>query len=332
MSARFNDEIDLILVLKKLYKSKKTIISISFLFAFIGIYVALTSPLKFNSSTVFITQNESSAGSLALTGVASLVGLNLNPNMNGSEITSSMYPLVAQSPKFKRLILQTVIDKKTNLTLESFIIDNYKLKGENIKNNSSIYVSELEEDCFEIVSLMIKVSVNRKDGGFITISTSMPVPEYAATLAVNAQDILQKIIIENKIESARQNLKFTENQLIQKKLQFDELQTKLSYFKDSNLNLVNSSIINEQNKLEAEFEIINAVVTELSKQVEAAKLQVNKDTPVFSTIKEAIIPNKRTSPKRTQIVIIFGIVGFVISIVYVTLFNPIKKLFFEIIS
>ena len=107
---------------------------------------------------------------------------------------------------------------------------------------------------------------------------------------------------------------------------------KLSYFKDSNLNLVNSSIINEQNKLEAEFEIINAVVTELSKQVEAAKLQVNKDTPVFSTIKEAIIPNKRTSPKRTQIVIIFGIVGFVISIVYVTLFNPIKKLFFEIIS
>tara|TARA_B100000282_G_scaffold76576_1_gene52808 strand:+ start:591 stop:1583 length:993 start_codon:yes stop_codon:yes gene_type:complete len=330
MSTQFKDEIDLILVLKKIYKSKKTIIYISFLFAFIGIYVALTTPLKYNSSTVFITQNENSAG-MALTGVASLVGLNLNPNMNGSEITSSMYPLVAQSPKFKRLILQTIIDKKANLTLESFLIDNYKLKGENIKNNSSIYVSELEEDCFEIVSQIIKVSVNRKDG-FITISTSMPIPEYAATLAVNAQDILQKIIIENKIESARQNLKFTENQLAQKKEQFDELQTKLSYFKDSNLNLVNSLIINEQDKLEAEFEIINAVVTELSKQVEAAKLQVNKDTPVFSTIKEAVIPNKRTSPKRTQMVIIFGIVGFVISIVYVTLFDPLKKLFFEIIK
>lgn len=330
MSTQFKDEIDLILVLKKIYKSKKTIIYISFLFAFIGIYVALTTPLKYNSSTVFITQNENSAG-MALTGVASLVGLNLNPNMNGSEITSSMYPLVAQSPKFKRLILQTIIDKKANLTLESFLIDNYKLKGENIKNNSSIYVSELEEDCFEIVSQIIKVSVNRKDG-FITISTSMPIPEYAATLAVNAQDILQKIIIENKIESARQNLKFTENQLAQKKEQFDELQTKLSYFKDSNLNLVNSLIINEQDKLEAEFEIINAVVTELSKQVEAAKLQVNKDTPVFSTIKEAVIPNKRTSPKRTQMVIIFGIVGFIISIVYVTLFDPLKKLFFEIIK
>ena len=46
----------------------------------------------------------------------------------------------------------------------------------------------------------------------------------------------------------------------------------------------------------AEFGIINAVVSELSKQVEQAKLQVTKDTPVF-TIREAVIPNKK-SPKK----------------------------------
>ena len=330
MNNKFDDEIDLILVLKELYKSKKIIIYISLLFGFIGIYIALSSPLKFNSSTVFITQNENSSANSSLSGVASLVGINLSTG-NGSEITSSMYPLVAESPKFKRLLLETIIDKKSNLKLKSFIIEKYKLKGENTQSSSPIYVSELEEDCFEFISLMVQVTVNKKDG-FVTISTTMPIPEYAATLAINAQEILQKIIIENKIESARQNLKFTENQLSQKKLEFDELQSKLSYFKDSNLNLVNSLIINEQSKLEAEFEIINAVVTELSKQVEQAKLQVNKDTPVFSTIKEAVIPNKRSSPKRTQIVIISGLIGFLISITYVSLSKPIKKLFFEIIN
>ena len=297
MNNKFDDEIDLILVLKELYKSKKTIIYISLLFGFIGIYIALSSPLKFNSSTVFITQNENSSANSSLSGVASLVGINLS-SVSGSEITSSMYPLVAESPKFKRLLLETIIDKESKITLKSFIIDKYKLKGEKTQSSSLIYVSELEEDCFEFISLMVQVTVNKKDG-FVTISTTMPIAEYAATLAINAQEILQKIIIENKIESARQNLKFSENQLYQKKLEFDELQSKLSYFKDSNLNLVNSLIINEQDKLEAEFEIINAVVTELSKQVEQAKLQVNKDTPVFSTIKEAVIPNKRSSPKRT---------------------------------
>ncbi len=330
MNNKFDDEIDLILVLKQLYKSKKTIIYISLLFGFIGISIALSSPLKFNSSTVFITQNENSSANSSLSGVASLVGINLG-SVKGSEITSSMYPLVAESPKFKRLILETIIDEKSNLTLKSFIIDKYKLKGEKTQSSSSIYVSELEEDCFEFISLMVQVTVNKKDG-FVTISTTMPIAEYAATLAINAQEILQKIIIENKIESARQNLKFTENQLYQKKLEFDELQSKLSYFKDSNLNLVNSLIINEQDKLEAEFEIINAVVTELSKQVEQAKLQVSKDTPVFSTIKEAVIPNKRSSPKRTQIVIISGLIGFIISITYVSLLRPLKKLFLEIIN
>ena len=330
MNNKFDDEIDLILVLKQLYKSKKTIIYISLLFGFIGIYIALSSPLKFNSSTVFITQNENSSANSSLSGVASLVGINLG-SVKGSEITSSMYPLVAESPKFKRLILETIIDEKSNLTLKSFIIDKYKLKGEKTQSSSSIYVSELEEDCFEFISLMVQVTVNKKDG-FVTISTTMPIAEYAATLAINAQEILQKIIIENKIESARQNLKFTENQLYQKKLEFDELQSKLSYFKDSNLNLVNSLIINEQDKLEAEFEIINAVVTELSKQVEQAKLQVSKDTPVFSTIKEAVIPNKRSSPKRTQIVIISGLIGFIISITYVSILRPLKKLFLEIIN
>ena len=330
MNNKFDDEIDLILVLKQLYKSKKTIIYISLLFGFIGIYIALSSPLKFNSSTVFITQNENSSANSSLSGVASLVGINLG-SVKGSEITSSMYPLVAESPKFKRLILETIIDEKSNLTLKSFIIDKYKLKGEKTQSSSSIYVSELEEDCFEFISLMVQVTVNQKDG-FVTISTTMPIAEYAATLAINAQEILQKIIIENKIESARQNLKFTKNQLYQKKLEFDELQSKLSYFKDSNLNLVNSLIINEQDKLEAEFEIINAVVTELSKQVEQAKLQVSKDTPVFSTIKEAVIPNKRSSPKRTQIVIISGLIGFIISITYVSLLRPLKKLFLEIIN
>ena len=113
---------------------------------------------------------------------------------------------------------------------------------------------------------------------------------------------------------------------------FDEIQAKLAYFSDSNLNSVNSFVINERDKLEAEFQIISAVVTELSKQVEQVKLQVSKDTPVFSTIKEAVIPIERTSPKRTQLVIIFGFIGLVISTGFILIkdllldvFNKIKE-------
>jgi len=211
------------------------------------------------------------------------------------------------------------------------LIDYYKLNTENDKINSDLYVSELENDCFEIIDEIISVNVNLKDG-FISLSATLPVAEYSTNLTINAKEILQEIIINNKIESANQSLIFSQQQLKEKKLIFDEIQAKLAYFSDSNLNSVNSFVINERDKLEAEFQIINAVVTELSKQVEQVKLQVSKDTPVFSTIKEAVIPNKRTSPKRTQLVIIFGFIGVVISTVFILTKDILFDVFNEVKS
>ena len=306
-----DEEIDLVEILKKIYKSRKFILIISFSFALIGVAVAMLSPIKFSSETIFITQNQESNSS-SLSGVASLVGINLGTSNFGGEIPSSMYPQVTQSPKFKRLLLNSNIDFDNKINLKQYLIDYYKLNTENDKINSDLYVSELENACFEIINEIISVDVNQKDG-FITLSSTLPVAEYSAILTKKAKEILQEIIINNKIESANQNLIFSQQQLEEKKLIFDEIQAKLAYFSDSNLNSVNSFVINERDKLEAEFQIINAVVTELSKQVEQVKLQVSKDTPVFSTIKEAVIPNKRTSPKRTQLVIIFGFIGVVIS-------------------
>ena len=325
-----DDEIDLVEILKKIYKSKKIILIISFFFALLGVAVALLSTVKYSSETIFITQNQESNSS-SLSGVASLVGINLGTSNFGGEIPSSMYPQVSNSPKFKRLLLNSYIDFDNKINLKQYLIDYYKLNIENDKINSDLYVSELENDCFKIIDKIITININQKDG-FISLLSTLPVAEYSANLTINAKEILQEIIIDNKIESANQNLIFSQQQLEEKKLIFDEIQAKLAYFSDSNLNSVNSFVINERNKLEAEFQIINAVVTELSKQVEQAKLQVSKDTPVFSTIKEAVIPVERTSPKRTQIVLIFGFTGLIISIISVLIFQPLKKILLQIQS
>ena len=325
MNSLKNDEIDLVEIIGKVYRSRKTIIYISLIFVFIGLVIALLLPIKYSSTTVFIPQNQESKNS-SLSGVASLVGINFSNNNYGGEIPSSMYPQIAESTKFKRMLLSEIIDLKNNLSLKKIIIDEYKLNQDDNKKSSSLYVSKLEEKCFDVLDEIITIDVNQKDG-FVSISAIMSNAEFAAIVSNKTKDILQKIIIENKIESARQNLTFSETQLFEKKLLYDEIQAKLALFSDSNLNSVNSFIINEKGKLEAEFEIINAVVTELSKQVEQAKLQVTKETPVFSTIKEAVIPNKKASPKRKQIVIIFGLIGFIFSIAYTLIKDPIKKIF-----
>ena len=100
-----DEEIDLVEILKKIYKSRKFILIISFFFALLGVAVALLSPVKYSSETIFITQNQESNSS-SLSGVASLVGINVGTSNFGGEIPSSMYPQVTNSPKFKRLLLE----------------------------------------------------------------------------------------------------------------------------------------------------------------------------------------------------------------------------------
>ena len=328
MEVNSNDEIDILDLLKKLYKSRKLIAYITVLFSIIGVTLALLLPIKYNSKTVFITQNQET-GSSSLSGVASLVGINLSSGFSGSEIPPTMYPQIIESVKFKRLILKKVIDKKNNTTLENFIAEYYSIQESEGENILDLGMTLNEERYFTILNKIINVSVNEKDG-FISINCEMPNAEYSAKITKFSREILQNIIIENKIENARQNLVFSESQLIEKKKEFDNIYSKLAFFSDSNLNSVNSFVLNEKNKLESEFQIISAVVEEISKQVEQAKLQLKKDTPVFSTIQEAIIPIEKSSPKRTLIVIIFGFIGITFSCTTVLTRESLKKVFFEI--
>ena len=326
-----SDEIDLIELLKTAWSGRKQIIIISFIFVLMGVAAALLSPVVYTSSTTFINSQTEPSSNSGLSGVASLVGINLGGMSSGSEIPATMYPQIAEGVQFKRGLLNSDIDEKGQIKLESFLADYYAIEKSVTENSNRLFVSEYEDELFSVINDVISISVNQKDG-FVTISAVMPDSEYAANTCINAREILQETVINNKIKSAKQKLEYSEKQLASKRIEFEEIQNKLAYFNDSNLNLVTSSIINERKKLEAEFEIINAVMIELSKQVEQRKLQVSEDTPVFSIIKEASMPVMRSSPKRTLMVLIFGFLGLVISTLYVLIKNPVQSIIKEIIS
>ena len=221
--------------------------------------------------------------------------------------------------------------EKTQIKLGEFLADHNRIKKSSDNENNKLFISKYEDKLFNLIKKVLSISVDQKEG-FVTISANMPNSEYAANTCINAREILQKTIINTRIKSAKQKLEYSEKQLASKRIEFEEIQNKLAYFNDSNINLVTSAVINERDKLEAEFQIINAVMIELSKQVEQRKLQVSEDTPVFSIVKEASMPVKRSSPKRTQMVLIFGFIGLILSISYVIVEKPVRSVIEEIIS
>ena len=342
------DEIDLIALVKSLWISRKIIFKITSLFLILGVIVALLSPVVYTASSTFIPQSNSSGGSSSLSGVASLVGINLGGNISGTDIPPSIYPQIIQGVPFKRELLafNTSPEGSLPVTLEGFLLnsaDNFNvistikkytislpftilaaIKGENKEalpsSKSAINVSVKEEGLFEALDKIISLSVNKKDG-FVTLSVTISDGSVAAYITKGAQEILQKTVIDYKIKSAKEILAFNKRELGLKKGEFDSLQNKLALFKDGNLNIIDSRFENELNKLESEFNIVSAVYQELNKQLEQSKLQVSKDTPIFSVIKPVTIPNKRSAPKRSLMVIMYGFIGFIVSCVLCLYFN-----------
>ena len=345
------DEIDLIELLKKIYLEKKFILKISILASLFGVIYALFQPNEYTSSTTFIPQLSSGVktGASSLSGLASLAGINIGSMESSSEFPPTLYPQVVNGVPFRVELLSneitlnnelvTVKDylekkssfnilrtiKKYTIGLPSLILSSFKDQKE-YTNESKIYsITEEDKGLFQILENNLSLSINEKEG-FITISFTDNNKNVAAQITQISQNLLQEKIIEFKNKSSKEMLDFAIKQYSDKKESYEKLQDERAVFVDKNINISSSLFQNKLSRLESEVNISESIVQQLASQVEQAKLQVNKDTPVFTTIKPVTIPFERSAPKRSLIVIIFAFMGLVFSSGFVLVKEPVKEI------
>ena len=152
----------------------------------------------------------------------------------------------------------------------------------------------------------------------------------AAQLAQAATDLLQSNIIAFKSQSARNNLDFIERQYESKRQEFEEIQDSIAIFKDQNLNITSTVYQNQLIRLESQFTVTSSVFQELAGQVEKAKIQVNKDAPIFTIIEPVSVPLERTKPRRAMVVIIWTFLGAVFSVGWVLVKSPLQQIIKEL--
>ena len=345
------DEIDLIELLKKIYLEKKFILKISILASLFGVIYALFQPNEYTSSTTFIPQLSSGVktGGSPLGGLASLAGINIGSMESSSEFPPTLYPQVVNGVPFRVELLSNEITlnnelvavkdylekkssfnilgtiKKYTIGLPSLILSSFKDQKE-YTNESKIYsITEEDKDLFQILENNLSLSINEKEG-FITISFTDNNKNVAAQITQISQNLLQEKIIEFKNKSSKEMLDFAIKQYSDKKESYEKLQDERAVFVDKNINISSSLFQNKLSRLESEVNISESIVQQLASQVEQAKLQVNKDTPVFTTIKPVTIPFERSAPKRSLIVIIFAFMGLVFSSGFVLVKEPVKEI------
>ena len=182
-------------------------------------------------------------------------------------------------------------------------------------------ISEEEFEYFKEIDEMLTLNINDKDG-YLEITATSKLPQLAAQLVKNGENILQNQIIAIKTKSSSELLAYLEEQYTIKNKLLIEAQDNLANFKDRNLNISRSSFSNAQTRLETELQIATSVFQNVVTQLEQVKLQVAKDTPVFSFLKPVVVPTEKSAPKRSLIVIIWLFLGVVVSIGYLLAKEP----------
>ena len=352
-----DDSIDLIALLKQIYLGRKLIVLSAVGAALMGIIVALAIPNTYTAGVTFIPQTGTdSKPSSSLSGLASLAGINLGSMGGGSDIPPTLYPQIIASVPYKLDLLDESIEvegqtillsdylgddsgsstigtiKKYTIGLPRTILS--ALRGsapESVTaSEGQLYqISEDDRTLFELLNTQLLLSLNEKEG-FVTLSFSDEDKYIAAQVAERAKELLQERIIAFKNQSARELLTFTLKQYEENKASYETLQDSIAVFRDQNLNISSSLYQNRLDRLERELNIASSVVEQLASQVEQAKLQVNKDTPVFTIIEPVTVPFERSAPKRSLIVVIWTFLGVVLSTGYLLVKDPAKEIFASI--
>lgn len=332
------DEIDLLALVKTIWNGRITVIKITSIFMIIGLFVALFSAKEFTASSTIIPQvGDSKKLGGNLSGLAAMAGINLNSVGADTGIPPMLYPQIINSIPFQRELIHTPLTiegQKNKITYEKYYTEVYspgligtilkytlglpgiiikaikgKSKAINQENEDQlIRVSEDEYKLFELLSEQLTLDVNIKDG-HVTLSVNMPEAQAAAELALKAQELLQRYIIDFKIQRSQNQLQFIQERFNEKEKAFKSAQQQLARFRDYNQHMQTALARTSIERLQSEYDIAYSVYSELAKQLESQRIQVKEDTPVFTILKPVSVPFKKSKPQRPLILIIFTFVG-----------------------
>lgn len=328
--------VDFILFFKK---NRRRILLGALIGLFVGALYAFSKPNMYTAQVTVLPEIQSrGASSLGNLGsLAGLAGINLD-NISGQDaIRPDLYPTVLQSVPFALDALkQPVYSQKfqEKMTLQAFIERLYSTSLLNnvfsveAKNNNSdnvrldpknfsqaIQFTKEQEKLIKWIQESVSAAYDKKTG-IITITAVEPDPVVAATIARLSLDYLTKYITTYRTEKSRKQVDFLKQQVREAEYKYQTSEYALSSYRDRNRSLFLNTAKIEEQRLQADYLLTQSVYSELSKQLEQAKIKVQEETPVFKILEPATVPLRKSGPKRTLVMLGFATVGILVSLVF----------------
>ena len=348
-----DDEIDLLELAKVIWSERRFILKVTGTFVLLGLIIAFTSKVEYKASCKLLPESNEAGPDLGgLGGLAGLAGFDLSGLGGAGHVLSpELFPEIVNSEPFlNKLINSEVYFEKLDTTISSFnyfkeldkpslfgLLLDYtiglpgKIKRAILDEKtptiaSNIGLTRYSEEDWEIIeafSERLTVEVESSTG-LITVEVEIPDQVAAAQVAQVMLEELTKYITSYKVEKAQINLEFIKKEFEKAANEYQEKQSEVARFTDRNRNLSNALVQTEYNRLQNEMDIAFEVYKGLATQLEQAKIQVNKETPVFTVLEPVRVPEDKSKPRRGLILVALSFLGGVISVLFVLIKNSLN--------
>ena len=313
-SAVQEDEIDLVEVVKKLWRNRKLIMAVTFLFMVTGVvYALLATPYYRATLTMYPATGEKKGGGLM--SMAASFGVSLG---GGGAETYNVEDVIKSRKIAKEVVLHqwNISGSEAKMNL----LDFWGMKSENMAEKMFSAINRCKN--------MISISTNI-ESGLMSLSVLSTDPKLSSQIANYMGKAVTNYIQEHQGVIADNNLAHIDLRLKDVKKELKEAELALKEYSESNRDISSPHAQLEVGRLSRELEIKQGVYLTLNQQRELAMIDKVKKSPVINILDEAEIPLSKAEPKRSMICIVYTFLGGILGIGLVLLLPFLAKNFGE---
>ena len=342
------DEIDIMELLRKLFKEWKLILKWCAVAAVVGLVVAFSIPKEYTVNSKLAPEVVSRSGNSSLSSLASLAGINISSMSGADAVYPDLYPDIISSTPFVVELFPVQVDftaKKQEMKADYYtylkeythgpwwgkvigfpmkalgwFMGLFREKGpEPVEGYAKLDPTALTAEQDKIANAIrgsVMLAVDKKTS-VISLTVTAQDPKVAAEISEEVISRLQTYVTNYRTEKARLDVQYYETLYAEAKDAYFKSQQQYAGYVDRNQGVILQRVKTEQERLQNEMNLNYQLYNTCAQQLQAAKAKVQQETPVFTIINPPQVPLKRSKPSKVTILFASIFLGGVIAAVWI---------------
>jgi hypothetical protein len=311
----------------------KTIVLGFIIGAGLGVTYSFIKKPIYTATLSFVLEDEKSGGIGGALGLASSFGLDIGGNGGGVFSGSNLTELFKSRSMVEASLLTPVVVNGKRISLAEMYIQNNNWRN-NWKNNpdfrdieflpgvnrekfSRVHDSILGKIYDNLSAGSLKVSQKDKKNSVTSIEVSSTEELFSKFFCEALAKQVGKFYVETKSKKARMNMAILEYQVDSIRNELNSAITGVAVANDNTFNLNPALNIRKapSARRQVDVQANTAILTELVKQAELAKVTLRKETPLIQVIDKPIVPLPKQRFGKAKGIILGGFFGglFIVS-------------------